>query len=409
MIYYRGWEESLLSPVLMLKLGEMVLKGLNRARFEQRLLDTLRRRLAAFGAFSVRSLQSTVYVEPEDDVPPECREAMIRQARDAALLVFGLAAVTVAEKTPTDMPSILDGALSRCGLESAKTFKVEARRADKSYPLTSPQICSELGALLLERLPHLTVDVHTPEVTVWAEIREGHAYVHTAPLPGAGGLPAGMSGKAVLLLSGGIDSPVAGWRMARRGLELTAVHFHSYPYTSQEALEKVKGLARRLAAWHGPMKLYVVPFTAVQERMRAEGPEDYFTLLMRRSMARIASRIARREGCAALITGESLGQVASQTLEAMAVTGTAAAFPVFRPLVGMDKEEIVSAARQIGTFETSIQPFEDCCTVFTPRHPRTKPRPGPVLDAEAGGTWLALEEDATAGAERLEVTYDPHC
>ncbi|MCL2030472.1 MAG: tRNA 4-thiouridine(8) synthase ThiI [Oscillospiraceae bacterium] len=395
--------------MLMLKLGEMVLKGLNRARFEQRLLDTLRRRLEGLGAFSVRSLQSTVYVEPEESVPAERRETVVLRARDAALRVFGIAAVTVAEKTAPDLSPVLQAALSHCGLQTAQTFKVEARRADKSYPLTSPQICAELGARLLERLPHLTVDVHRPEVTVWVEIREGFAYVHTAPLPGAGGLPAGMSGKAVLLLSGGIDSPVAGWRMARRGLELVAVHFHSYPYTSRESLEKVRELACRLAAWHGPMKLYTVPLTAVQERMRAEGPEDYFTLLLRRSMARIASAVALRERCSALITGESLGQVASQTLEAMAVTGTASTLPVFRPLAGMDKEEIVTTARQIGTFEISIRPFEDCCTVFTPRHPRTRPRPGPVLDAEAKGTWIALEGEALTSAQRPEVAYAPHC
>lgn len=386
-----------MSALLMLKLGEMVLKGLNRARFEQRLLDTLRKRLAPLGAFSVSSAQSTVYVEPQAD-SPEQREAMVLAAFNRAERLFGIAAVTVAEKVTPTLPEILESALRRCEFRQNSTFKVEARRADKSFPLTSPQICSELGALLLERLPQLRVDVHRPDITVWVEIREGFAFVHTAPTPGAGGLPSGMSGRAALLLSGGIDSPVAGWRMARRGLDLVGVHFHSYPYTSDEALEKVKTLAGLLASWHGPFPLYVVAFTAIQERLRAEAPEDYFTLLMRRSMCRIAEQIARRERCGALITGESLGQVASQTLEAMAVTAQSASLPIFRPLIGMDKEEIVVTARRIGTFETSILPYEDCCTVFTPKHPKTKPRLDPILEAEARGTWLSLEPEAAAQA-----------
>ena len=386
----------------MLKLGELVLKGLNRARFEQRLLDTVRRRLAPLGGFTVRSLQSTVYVEPAEPM------ADLTPALDAAGRVFGLAALTIAVKAPTEMPDILAAALEICPFDTAKTFKVEARRADKTFPLTSPQICAELGGLILEAKPHLTVDVRKPDIICWVEIREGFAYVHPAPHPGAGGLPCGMSGKAALLLSGGIDSPVAGWRMARRGLELIGIHFHSYPYTSNEALEKVEKLARELSLWHGRLPLYVVPFTAIQERLQAECPEEYFTLMMRRSMCRIAQAIAKDNKCGSLITGESLGQVASQTQDAMAVTGHGIDLPIFRPLVGSDKEEIVVTARHIGTFETSILPYEDCCTVFTPRHPKTKPRLDNVLHIESQGTWTALEADVIRDTERRGDRHGLH-
>jgi thiamine biosynthesis protein ThiI len=380
----------------MLKMGEMVLKGLNRARFEQRLLAVIKKRLAPIGAFTVESMQSAVYVTPEGDVS----EGVMDAALAAMRRVFGLAAVTAAYKTLADMDAMLDAALRLDALKNAKTFKAEARRAVKTFPLTSPQICAKLGEMILDKLPHLSVDVHNPDVTVWVEIREGFAYVHPSSLPGAGGLPSGMGGKAALLLSGGIDSPVAGWRMARRGLELTGVHFESYPFTSPQALEKVFTLAGLLAKWHGEFALFAVPFTEIQKRMRAECPEDYFTILMRRSMYRVTGQIAARHGLSAVVTGESLGQVASQTLESMAVTGQACALPVLRPLVGMDKEEIVTLAREIGTFETSILPYEDCCTVFTPRHPKTKPRLEPVLDAERRGTWKELEQQAAQAAER---------
>ncbi len=381
----------------MLKMGELVLKGLNRARFEQRLLDCVKRRTAPFGSFSLRSVQSTVYVEPEDSA------ADLASAFDACGRVFGLAAICrafVAEKTLED---IAEKALLLPALGAARSFKVEARRADKRFRLTSPQIMNEIGGMILERMPHLAVDVHKPDVTVWVEIRELGAYVHTSPTPGAGGLPAGMSGKGALLLSGGIDSPVAGWRMARRGLELMPVHFFSYPYTSLEAKDKVLALARILAGWCGRMNLCVVPFTAVQEAIRRGGPQDLFTLLMRRSMCRMSEAIARANGCGALVTGESLGQVASQTMEAMAVTGNACSLPIFRPLVGMDKEEVSGQARRIGTFETSILPYEDCCTVFTPKHPKTKPKLDEILRAEAAVDLAALEAEALENLEWIEV------
>ncbi len=383
--------------VILLKMGELVLKGLNRARFEQRLLDNIKKNLAPLGAFEVRSMQSTVYVEPLDVAPD------MEAAFEACSRVFGLAAICRALETEKSHPAISRAALSLPELGAARTFKVEARRADKRFPMTSPQICSEVGGDILGAMPHLTVDVHKPECTVWVEVRESFAYVHPAPSPGAGGLPPGMSGRAALLLSGGIDSPVAGWRMARRGMELLPVHFFSYPYTSNEARDKVLKLAGILAGYTGPLRVCIVPFTAIQESIRKNCPEDYFTLIMRRSMCRITQKIALKNKCGAIVSGESLGQVASQTMEAMACTGAVLDMPIFRPLVGMDKDEVVATARKIGTFETSILPFEDCCTVFTPRHPKTKPRLPDVETAEKGVDWATLENEALENLEWTEV------
>ncbi|MDR0248627.1 MAG: tRNA 4-thiouridine(8) synthase ThiI [Oscillospiraceae bacterium] len=375
----------------MLKQGEMVLKGLNKSRFEKKLTDALKQRLAPLGGFDVRSAQSTVYVTPRGGED-------IRAAARAVGTLFGVAAYTIGAETEKDLAAMARAAALFCGLENARSFKVEARRADKKFPHTSPEICAALGAMLCERYPHLRVDVHSPEVTVWAEVRESAAYIHTSPLKGAGGLPPGSSGKAVLLLSGGIDSPVAAYRAARRGLELVAVHFYSYPYTSEESLDKVRRLADTLGRWVGDMPLVTVPFTAVQERIRAKAPDGLATVLARRSMARIACMVAASRGCGALVTGESLGQVASQTLEALAITEQASSLPVFRPLLGMDKDEIVTTAREIGTFDISALPYEDCCAVFTPRHPKTKPRLASILDAELAGAWQVLEEEAAAAA-----------
>ncbi len=387
-----------MEQVLLIKMGELVLKGLNRARFESRLLEQIKGRLRPYGEFLVSARQSTVTAVPQGPVDWE-------GARAAAGRVFGVAALSEAASLPKDLPAIIAGSIEYLApaLQAARSFKVEARRADKAFPFTSIQIAQELGGALHDAFPHLTVDVRRPEVTVLAEIRDFAAYIHAKSLPGAGGLPLGMSGKAVLLLSGGIDSPVAGWRMARRGLELLPVHFFSYPYTSSEARDKVVELARLMALWCGPMTVRMVPFTAVQEAIRRHCPEDLFTVIMRRVMMEIASRVARANNAGALITGESLGQVASQTMEAMAATEDAATLPVFRPLIGMDKEEIVTTARHIGTLETSILPFEDCCTVFTPRHPKTKPRLEKVLEAEAALDKETLIEAAVAGIEKVRV------
>lgn len=288
-------------------------------------------------------------------------------------------------------------------LTGEKTFKVESKRADKSFPMTSIQLSQWVGGELDDLYPNLHVDVHNPDLTIHLEVRDYAAFVHADPEPGAGGLPVGTSGRAMSLLSGGIDSPVASWMMAKRGVALEMVHFYSYPYTSPEAKEKVLDLARLLTPWTGRLIVHVVPFTHIQEELRRACPEELFTLLMRRFMMRIAEGMARRTGCRALVTGESLGQVASQTMDAMAVTGAVTSLPVFRPLVGMDKEEVVRIARKIGTFETSILPYEDCCTVFTPRHPRTRPRLDEIEAAEAVLDVDALVQEALDATERVKI------
>ena len=365
------------------------------------MIKNARRRLEGLGKFHIWKSQSTVYVEP---LSPEIR---MEEAVERLSTVFGIAALCPARVVPKDWEAIRAAApdyLAR-DLGAAKTFKVNAKRSDKSFPMKSPEICRELGGLLLERFPHLRVDVEHPQVTVTVEIRERDAYIHKDQLPGAGGIPVGTGGKAALLLSGGIDSPVAGYMMAKRGLELIAVHFASPPYTSDRARQKVVSLAERLLPYTGRIRLFVVPFTRLQEQLRDKGPEDYFTLLMRRAMMRVAEAIALREGCQGLITGESVGQVASQTIQALSVTDCVTALPVLRPAIGLDKSEIVAIARKIDTFETSILPYEDCCTVFTPRHPKTRPRPAEVARIEeAMGLDPALLEQAAAEAELIVLT-----
>lgn len=384
--------------VLLLKCGELVLKGLNRSRFESRLLHILRARLAPLGDYRLSISQSTIYVEPQEDAP-------VGEALEVCRRVFGIVSLCRAAACPKEMGAICDTAARylKDELENVRTFKVEARRADKRFPLTSPQIGAEVGARLLEEHPHLRVRMDGAERVVKVEIREQSAYISGERLPGAGGMPTGTNGRAMLLLSGGIDSPVAGHMMARRGLELGAVHFYSYPYTSEEARDKVIELARILSGWTGKLTVSVVPFTHIQQEIRQKCSEDYFTLVMRRFMMRLAERVARHQGCKALITGESLGQVASQTIESLNATGSVCHMPVFRPLIGMDKEEIVVRARQIGTFETSILPYEDCCTVFTPRHPQTKPRLENVEQQEESLDIEGLVDEAFAGIERITL------
>ncbi|MGI6498672.1 MAG: tRNA uracil 4-sulfurtransferase ThiI [Oscillospiraceae bacterium] len=388
-----------MDEVILLKLGELVLKGLNRRNFEDRLLRNIRRRLVPFGAFEVYAKQSTVYIEPRED------GCDLEGAYGAMQTVFGVAGISRARGCPKDLDEIIQTAKDYLGetLRGAGTFKVESKRADKRFPLTSIQISQQVGGALHDAFPHLQVDVHHPQVTVYIEMRETAAYVHTNPAPGAGGLPVGMGGRAVTLLSGGIDSPVASYMMAKRGAQLIPVHFFSYPYTSPEAKEKVLELARILTRYCGRMRVHVVPFTKVQEEIRRACPEEYFTLIMRRFMMRIAAALAERTGAKAVVTGESLGQVASQTMEALGVTEAVCDLPVLRPVIGMDKEEIVRIARKIGTFDTSILPYEDCCTVFTPRHPRTKPNRSDVEQAEAGLDIARLVEEALAETERMEV------
>ena len=349
--------------------GEMSLKGLNRNQFESAMMKILRYRLKTVGKFKVYCTQSTFYMEPEEE------DVDMDLAFDRVSKVFGLAALSRAVVCDKDFDTICQTAEDYLGasLHGIRTFKVEARRSDKTYPMTSPELMRELGAYLLGKHNYLKVDVHNPQFKVIVEIRDYGAYIHGPKVPGEGGLPVGTSGRALNMLSGGIDSPVAGYMIAKRGVQLEMIHFASPPYTSELAREKVLKLAQELTPWCGRLAVFIIPFTEIQEEIRRKCPEDHFTLIMRRFMMRLADRLARELHCKALITGESLGQVASQTMQAMAVTGEVATLPVFRPLIGMDKEQIVQVARHIGTFETSILPYEDCCTVFTPRHPKTKP------------------------------------
>ena len=387
--------------IFLLKMGEMVLKGLNRRTFEERLMGNARRRLQKYGKFRIYSRQSITYVEPKE---AGCDMDGAFATLSRLFGVVGLSRAKACEKTPE---AILETAKTYLhdDLMAARTFKVESKRSDKTFPLTSIQLSQYVGGELNEAFPHIQADMHHPELTVHVEVRDFAAYVHGDPAPGAGGLPVGVGGKAVSLLSGGIDSPVASWMMAKRGVALEMVHFFSYPYTSPEAKDKVLTLAQLLTPWCGRLTVHVVPFTKIQEQLRLHCPEALFTLLMRRFMMRISERVAQRVGAHGLITGESLGQVASQTMEAMAVTGQVCSLPVFRPLVGMDKEEIIRVARKIGTFETSILPYEDCCTVFTPRHPKTHPKLEEITEAEAALDIEALVEEAVQGIER--VVLDP--
>ena len=358
-----------MKEMILIKVGELALKGLNRRTFEDVLVKNIKRSISYLGPFEVKTAQSTVYVTPLRD------GADLDEAARRIGCVFGIAAYSRACFAEKSMDSIKINALEylKEQLELVSTFKVEAKRSDKQFPLKSPQICAELGGYLLEHFPHLGVDVHNPELTVTVEVRDFGAYIHGQALRGAGGIPVGTGGRAAILISGGIDSPVAAYMMAKRGVELTAVHFASPPYTSERAEEKVKELLSIVSRFSGRMVMHTVPFTEIQEEIRKNCPEELFTIIMRRFMMQIAERIARENECAALITGESLGQVASQTIHAISCTDEACSMPVCRPLIGMDKDEIITTARRIGTFETSIQPYEDCCTVFTPKHPRTRP------------------------------------
>jgi len=388
-----------LEEIILLKLGEIVLKGLNKRYFEQKLVQNVKRSLEPFGDFKVYTAQSTVYVEPQSE------SCDVTGAFAAMRCVFGVSSLSRAAACEKDKDAILQTAIAylKDDFAKARSFKVESKRADKRFPMTSIQLSQYVGGELNEAFPDVAVDVHKPELLVTVEVRDFKAYVHAAPVQGAGGMPVGSNGRAVSLLSGGIDSPVATYMIAKRGIKIIPVHFFSFPYTSEQAKEKVLTLAKKLTPYCGDMTVEVVPFTHVQEAMRKVCPEDFYTLVMRRIMMRIAERIAEANGCKALVTGESLGQVASQTMEAMAATEACIDLPVLRPVVGMDKEEIVRLARRIDTFETSILPFEDCCTVFTPKHPKTKPKPGQVERAEAGLDIEALVEEALANIERVRV------
>lgn len=367
-----------MKEIVLVKFGEMVLKGLNKKTFEDMLKKNIKRRLRGLGRFELTTAQSTTYITPIDD------ECDLAEVVERVGKIFGIAALCRACVCEKDFGDISEKAVEYLGeiLGDASTFKVNAKRSDKAFPMKSPEICAELGGILLEKFPNLTVDVKNPQVTVTVEVRDTNAYVHAENIKGAGGLPVGSSGKALLLLSGGIDSPVAGWMMAKRGVHIAAIHYVSPPYTSDRAQLKVETLCEKLTDYCGGIAFFCVPFTEIQEAIKDNCPEEYFTIIMRRLMMEIAQRIAEKENCLALITGESVGQVASQTMAAMACTDAVCRIPVFRPCVGMDKTEIIEIARKIDTFETSIEPYEDCCTVFTPKHPKTKPKVQDVIDAE---------------------------
>ena len=379
-----------MKEILLCKYGEIVLKGANRKSFEDMLSREMKKRAACYGNFDIYRAQSTIYIEPMDE------DADMDGMFEAASKVFGIVAIArcaVCEKTMEDIARVAREYVPQF-LEGKKTFKVEAKRSDKGFPLDSMAISREIGGEILEAYPRIRVDVHNPDVIVKVEIREFGAYISAGQFKGAGGMPVGSNGKGLLLLSGGIDSPVAGWMMAKRGVRLDAIHFESFPYTSERAREKVLELAQIVSEYAGDIFVHVVSLTHIQEELVKACEEDYFTLLLRRYMMTIAERVAKEKNCAALITGESLGQVASQTMQALGVTDAAVSMPVFRPCIGMDKEEIVTISRKIGAFETSIQPYEDCCTVFTPKHPRTKPELAKVLVQENKLDFPALVEEA---------------
>lgn len=388
-----------MNDMILLKQGELVLKGLNRKYFEQKLISNARRRLRGLGEYSMYCAQSTIYVEPKSD------DCDLDEAFERLKKVFGIVSLNRAAACEKDLDVIYNTAVEYLGdaIEGAKSFKVETKRADKRFPKTSVEVSQYVGGLLSERFPNTKVDVKTPELIVNVEIREGAAYVHGNAVQGAGGMPVGCNGRAVTLLSGGIDSPVSSYMIAKRGVQVIPIHFFSFPYTSEQAKEKVLSLAQILTEYCGRLTVEIVPFTHIQEEIREKCPEELFTLIMRRFMMRISEKLADANKCSALITGENLGQVASQTMQAMAVTEECVSLPVLRPLVGMDKRDIIEIARKIGTFDTSILPYEDCCTVFTPRHPRTKPHLDEILAAESQLNVEALVDEAYANIERVKL------
>ena len=385
-----------MKEIILIKYGEIILKGLNRHIFEDKLVGNIKKAVGD-SAHVYKSL-ATIYAEPREGADIDELIAKIRN-------VFGIVSIAraaVCEKELTDICAAAAEYL-KDDLSLVKTFKVETKRADKKYPLKSPQISAEVGGALLDAFKNLSVDVKNPDLIVNVEVRESAAYVYGGRIRGRGGMPTGTAGKAMLLLSGGIDSPVAGYMIAKRGATLEGIHFFSHPFTSELAKQKVLDLARELKGFTGSLRVHIVPFTQPQLQMREKCPAEHLTLIMRRMMMMIASEIAKKQGALCLVTGESLGQVASQTMEALAVTDDAASLPCFRPVIGMDKEDIVAIARDIGTFETSILPYEDCCTIFVPKHPTTRPKLEKILASEALLDVETLVRDAVEGTEVVDV------
>ena len=390
-----------MKEIILIKNGELALKGLNRSTFEDILIKNIRKRIKALGEFEYRKEQSTISVVPMEDYID------MDEVSDRISRVFGIAAYSRALRVEKDMSVILQNAPDYLAeqLKEAKTFKVEGKRSDKKFPLKSPEISAEVGGAILSKFPHLRVDVKNPDILVTIEIREKFAFIRGNQTKGAGGMPTGTAGKSAILISGGIDSPVAAYMMAKRGLVLNAIHFASPPYTSPQSEEKVHNLLRKVSKYSGNICLFTVGFTEIQEEIRDKCPEDLFTLIMRRFMMRISQRIAEKEDCKALITGESLGQVASQTLNALACTDAVCEMPVFRPLIGLDKDEIIKVSRKIDTFDISIEPYEDCCTVFTPKHPKTKPQISIIEAAEQALDIESLIDRAIANTTIMNICF----
>ena len=390
-----------MKELILVKYGEMALKGLNKKTFEDMLIKNIKRRLKPLGHFQMTSAQSTTYITPLDE------DIDLGEVADRVGKIFGIATYCRACVCEKDFDDICNKSYEYLEnvLSCAKTFKVNAKRSDKAFPMKSPEICMELGGKLLEKFPNLSVDVKNPEVTVTVEIRDENAFVHAENIKGAGGLPVGSSGKAMLLLSGGIDSPVAGYMMAKRGIHIAAIHYVSPPYTSDRAQLKVEQLCQKLTDYCGGIAFYCVPFTELQEAIKDHCPEEFFTIIMRRLMMEIAQRIAEKDNCLALITGESVGQVASQTMAAMVCTDAVCRIPVFRPCVGMDKTEIIEIARKIDTFDTSVLPYEDCCTVFTPRHPKVRPQLADIEKAQNSFDFEPLIQKAVEGTIMKTFNY----
>ena len=385
-----------MKEIILIKYGEIILKGLNRHIFEDKLVGNIKKAVGD-SAHVYKSL-ATIYAQPREGADIDELIAKIRN-------VFGIVSIARAAVCEKELSDICAAAAEylKDELSRVKTFKVETKRADKKYPLKSPQISAEVGGALLDAFKNLSVDVKNPDLIVNVEVRESAAYVYGGRIRGRGGMPTGTAGKAMLLLSGGIDSPVAGYMIAKRGATLEGIHFFSHPFTSELAKQKVLDLARELKGFTGSLRVHIVPFTQPQLQMREKCPAEHLTLIMRRMMMMIASEIAKKQGTLCLVTGESLGQVASQTMEALAVTDDAASLPCFRPVIGMDKEDIVAIARDIGTFETSILPYEDCCTIFVPKHPTTRPKLEKILASEALLDVETLVRDAVEGTEVVDV------
>ncbi len=386
--------------IILCKYGELILKGANLATFESLLMKDLRARARRFGDFRISHVQSTLYVEPLSDA---CDLSGLMASLHKLFGIAGITRAAVAEKNMEDILRVACAYLPPL-LAGKHSFRVDAKRADKSFPLPSPEIAAQVGGALLSCVPGLRVDLHHPASLIRVEIRENAAYIHADQEKGAGGMPPRSGGKGLLLLSGGIDSPVAGFMMAKRGVEIEALHFESFPYTGERAREKVFTLARELCEYCTRIPVHVISLTHIQEELRAHCEEDYFTLLLRRFMMHLAERCAARYGCRALITGESLGQVASQTMAAIAVTNEIVSLPVLRPCIGLDKEEIIRIARGIGTYDTSVLPYEDCCTIFTPRHPRTRPQLEKVLSEQNKVDFAALADEAFASMYTVSCT-----